>query len=351
MRAGGLRARGLRARGPGRRQLLVAAPLLLVVAVFLCTLPFWAGDYWTRIWTGVAMWAGLALSWNIIGGYAGYISFGQVAFFGIGAYTTALLMAPARHWNFFLTLPAGAVIAGLLALVVGWPTLRLRGAYFAIATWALAEALAQLAGVLGFTGGSFGISTPVNSSTSFFYYAMLIAAAVAYALGWLLLERSRFGFKVKAVRDDELAAQTLGINATSVKMQAFILSAMIPAVFGGIDAYWITFINPQSVMAGDITDQMVVMALIGGLGNPWGPALGATVLYLINSYFNGAYGSSTSYIAIIGGLVALVVLFLPDGVVSLLPQTRRLRLVRQLLGAGARSLRAGGGRPRPGSQP
>jgi branched-chain amino acid transport system permease protein len=316
----------------------------LALVLVLCTLPFWAGDYWTRIWTGVAMWAGLALSWNIIGGYAGYISFGQVAFFGIGAYTTALLMQPSRHWNFFLTLPVGAVIAGLVALVVGWPTLRLRGAYFAIATWAFAEALAQLASVVGFTGGSFGISTPANPSTSFFFYCMLIAAAVAYALGWLLLERSRFGYKVKAVRDHEIAAQTLGINANRVKMQAFVLSAMIPAVFGGIDAYWITFLNPQSVLAGDITDQMVVMALIGGLGNIWGPAIGATALYLINTWFNGAYGSSTTYIAIIGGLVALVVLFLPDGIVSLIPQTRRLGLVRQLLGAGARSLRPGSGR-------
>jgi branched-chain amino acid transport system permease protein len=320
------------------RPLILGAPFLLALTLVLCTIPFWAGDYWTRIWTGVAMWAGLALSWNIIGGYAGYISFGQVAFFGIGAYTTALLMQPARHWNFFLTLPVGAAAAGLVALVVGWPSLRLRGAYFAIATWALAEALAQLAGVVGFTGGSFGISTPANPSTSFFYYAMLIAAAVVYLLGWLLFERSRFGYRVKAVRDHEIAAQTLGINANWVKRKAFVLSAIIAAVFGGIDAYWITFINPQSVLAGDITDQMVVMALVGGLGHPWGPALGATALYLINSWFNSTFGSTTSYIAMIGALVALVVLFLPDGIVSLLPQTRRLRLIRQLLGESARSL-------------
>ena len=337
----------MRALALSRQQLVLRASLLVPLAVFLCTLPFWAGDYWTRIWTGVAMWAGLALAWNIIGGYAGYISFGHVAFFGIGAYTTALLMQPSRHWNFFLTLPVGAAIAGLLALVVGWPSLRLRGAYFAIATWALAEALAQLATVLGFTGGTFGISTPANPSTSFFYYAMLIAAAVVYVIAWLLLERSRFGYKVKAVRDHETAAQSLGINTTWVKLQAFVLSAMIPAVFGGIDAYWITFINPQSVLAGDITDQMVVMALVGGLGHAWGPALGATVLYLINSWFNSAFGSTTSYIAMIGGLVALVVLFLPDGVVSLFPQTRRLRLVRQVLERVGRSLPAGGGAPQP----
>jgi branched-chain amino acid transport system permease protein len=321
----------VRTLGLPRQRLVLQVPLLLVLGLILCTLPFWAGDYWTRIWTGVAMWAGLALAWNIIGGYAGYISFGHVAFFGIGAYSTALLMQPARHWNFFLTLPVGAAAACLLAVVLGWPSLRLRGAYFAIATWAMAEALAQLANVVDFTGGSFGLSTPPNSSSSFFYYAMLITAAIAYVVAWVLLERSRFGYRVKAVRDNEVAAQSLGINATSVKLQAFVLSAIIPAIFGGIDAYWITFINPQSVLGRDITDQMVVMALVGGLGHAWGPALGATALYLINSWFNSAFGSTTSYIAMIGGLLALVVLFLPDGLVSVWPRTRRLRLVRQML--------------------
>lgn len=307
------------------------AVVVLVVLVALVSVPLWAGDYWTRLLTGVAMWAGLALSWNVIGGYAGYISFGQVAFFGIGAYTTALLMQPARHWNFFLTLPVGAVLAGLLAVVVGWPALRLRGAYFAIATWALAEAIQQVVAALGFTGGTSGLQLPINASTSFFYYAMLVTAVLAYAAVYLLLERSRFGYRVKAVRDDERAAAAAGVNTTAVKIQAFTLSAVIPAVFGGINAYWITFINPPSVLAGDITDQMVVMTLIGGLGHAWGPVLGAAVLYLAGRQFLAAFGNQTGYIAMVGALVALVVLFLPDGLVGLLPWTRRLRLVRQLL--------------------
>jgi branched-chain amino acid transport system permease protein len=304
---------------------------LLVVVLFMATLPLWADDYWTRIWTGVAMWAGLAASWNIIGGYAGYISFGQVAFFGIGAYATALLMQPEQNWNFFLTLPVGAAVAALFALVVGWPTLRLRGAYFAIATWAMAEALAQITTAVEFTGGSFGLSTPGNPSTLFFYYAMAIAAGAIYFLVWLLFERSRFGYKVKAVRDNETAAQSLGINTTTVKLQAFMLSAALPAVLGGIDAYWITFINPHSVLAGNITDQMVVMALVGGLGHPWGPAVGAAAIYLASTWLGATFSSSTAYIAMIGALVALIVLFLPDGIVGLLPQARSMRLVRQLL--------------------
>jgi branched-chain amino acid transport system permease protein len=315
---------------------LPRALAFVVAAVVVFTLPAWVGDYWTRIFTGVWMWAGLALAWNIIGGYAGYISFGHAAFFGLGAYTTALLMQPERHWNFFLTLPVAAAVAALVAAVVGWPTLKLRGAYFAIATWALAEAVAQLVNVADFTGGSYGLTLPVQPSTSYFFYVMLIAAIVAYAVGYLLLERSRFGYKVKAVRDNEAAAESVGINTTLVKIEAFVISAMIPAVFGGINAYWITFINPPSVLSTEITDQMVVMVLVGGLGHAWGPALGAAALYIVNRQFLAAFGDTTSYIAMVGALVAIVVLFLPDGLVSLRRATRRLRLVRQLISGLAR---------------
>lgn len=313
------------------RRTLTRGVLVVAALAVVLTVPGWAGDYWTRIFTGVCMWAGLALAWNVMGGYAGYISFGHAAFFGIGAYTTALLMQPDRHWNFFVTLPIGAAIAAGVAAIVGWPTLKLRGAYFAIATWALAEAVLQLTNVSGFTGGSSGLTIPAFASTSYFFYVMLGAVVLTFAITYLLLERSRFGYKVKAVRDDEATARSVGIDTTRVKILAFVLSAAIPAVFGGIDAYWITFINPRSVMSADITDQMVVMALVGGLGHAWGPALGAAALFIVNRQFLASFGDTTSYIAMVGVVVALVVLFLPDGLVSLFPRARRLRLVRQMI--------------------
>jgi len=305
--------------------------LALAVAA-LCLLPMMTTPYYVRVVTGVAMWAGLALSWNVICGYAGYISFGHVAFFGIGSYTTAILMQPDIDWNFWATLPVAAVIAGAVAALVGWPALRLKGAYFAIATWALAEAVRELTTVLGFTGGSRGLTTPIRLNDNFFLYTMLGAAAIAYALCYLLLERSRFGFRVKAVRDNEIAARAQGINTTLVKIGAFVLSAMIPAVLGGINAYWITFINPASVLNTIITDQLVVMVLVGGLGHAWGPALGATAMYLLQEQLRVSYGETTAYIIIVGALVMAVVLFLPDGLVSIGQRARRMRLVRQLLG-------------------
>src|SRR5699024_2148605 len=150
---------------------------------------------------------------------------------------------------------------------------------------------------------------------------MLIAAVIAYLVCYFLLERSRFGFRVKAVRDNEPAARAQGINSTIVKIEAFVISAIIPAVLGGINAYWITFINPQSVLKTIITDQLVVMVLVGGLAHAWGPACGAGLLYLLNRQFLASFGGTTAYIALVGILVMLVVLFLPDGLVSVWRRT------------------------------
>ncbi|HET8726331.1 MAG TPA: branched-chain amino acid ABC transporter permease [Alphaproteobacteria bacterium] len=285
-------------------------------------LPLMIDAYWLRIATGVLMWAGLACSWNIIGGYAGYIDFGHSAFFGIGAYTTAILMGGAFGWPFAATIPVGLLAAAGVAAVIGGPTLRLRGAYFAIATWAFAEMLLQLATVLQITGGTAGLSLPPFLNERFFYYAMLATAVATYALTWALFERSRFGFKVKALRDHEPAAEAMGINTAAVKLQAFALSAAIAAVFGSIYAYWVTFINPKSALGGDITDQMVVMVLLGGLGSLWGPALGAAALFIVNRYFWMTWGDTTAYIAILGLAIIAVVLFLPNGLAGLVaPRT------------------------------
>jgi len=190
----------------------------------------------------------------------------------------------------------------------------------------------ELTTVVEFTGGSGGLSTPIRADDNFFFYTMLGAAAIAYAVCYLLLERSKFGFKVKAVRDNEIAARAQGINTNLVKIQAFVLSAVIPAVLGGINAYWITFINPQSVLNTLITDQLVVMVLVGGLGHAWGPALGATAMFLLQEQLRVSYGETTAYIIIVGAIVMLIVLFLPDGLVSLGRRARRMRLIRQYLG-------------------
>lgn len=291
--------------------------LLIGFAAALLLLPELINAYWLRIATGALMWAGLACSWNIIGGYAGYIDFGHSAFFGIGAYATAIFMGGAFGWPFLATIPVGLLVAAALAAVIGGPTLRLRGAYFAIATWAFAELLLQLANVLEVTGGTGGLSLPPFLDERFFYFAMLIATAVTYGLTWLLFERSHFGLKVKALRDHEPAAEAMGINTAAVKLQAYALSAALAAVFGSIFAYWVTFINPKSVLSGDITDQMVIMVLLGGLGSLWGPAVGGALLFFANRYVWMTWGDTAFYIVILGVAIVLVVLFLPSGLAGL----------------------------------
>ncbi|WP_021029130.1 branched-chain amino acid ABC transporter permease [Litchfieldella anticariensis] len=291
--------------------------------VILAVLPGFVDPYSLRIVTGVLMWAGLACAWNIVGGYAGYISFGHSAFFGIGAYVTGILMQRDLGIPFLATLPLGILVAVGVAAAIGGPTMRLRGAYFAIATWAFAEMLMQVAIILDITGGTAGLSLPAYLNEFFFYYTMLVVALLAYLGTWYLLERTRFGFRLKALRDHEPAAEAMGIHTTLVKVQAFALSAGITSLFGSIYAYWVTFIDPRSVMGPEITDQMVVMVLLGGLGTVWGPALGATVLWLINRYIWSELGDTTIYLPILGLIIAMIVLFLPNGLISLLPGGRR----------------------------
>ncbi len=283
------------------------------IAGLLLLPKFFPDPFFLRIVTEVFMWVGLAITWDVMAGYTGYLNFGHGAFFGIGAYVTAILMMRSG-WPFAATLPVAGLVAGAAALIAGLPTLRLKGAYFAIATWALALAVQQMALVLDITGGPDGMRLPPFLHPQFFFYLMFALVAATFALLWFLLEKAPFGLKVKAIREDELGAMALGINPTTIKMQAFILSAIPAGVLGGIYAYWITFIDPASVLADIITDQAMVMAVFGGLGTLIGPLIGAVLIFAFKTYF-WAYLADYQvlYLIILGGVIALTVVFLPNG--------------------------------------
>lgn len=292
---------------PAWQWALVVA-LLLVLVLLPSVLPL----FWLRIATGALMWVGLAASWNVLGGYAGYVSFGHGAFFGCGAYAVALTMNAGV--NFYLALLVAALCAGLLALVVGAPTLRLQGAYFAIATWALAKGVEQLALVLEITGGSNGIRLPAYLEPNFFYYTMFAVTGLTLLAYYLLLERGTLGVRLKAIREDESASRALGLNPARLKLLAFVLSAIPAGVLGGTFAYQTTFINPQSVLGDIITDQAVVMAVFGGLGTFWGPAVGAVLLWGLNRFFWSSFSDSVFYLMILGLIIGASVLLLPEGI-------------------------------------
>lgn len=288
-------------------------PLLIILAI----LPFLFPSFWLRILTGLLMWIGLALSWNMIGGYMGYISFGHGAFFGVGAYLTALLMGKLQ-----LPFIVAMIIAGLLtcffAWLVGYPTLRLSGTYFAIGTWSFAEIMRQLVLVLEITGGSDGMRLKPYLNEMFFYFLMLALAIIVALFSYLIFDKSTYGLKVKAVREEETAASTLGINIVGIKTQVFAISAFFPGLIGGAYAYWITYIHPDSVLGPLITDQMVIMVLLGGISSLFGPVVGAAILYIGNRMMWVAWGDSPLYLVILGLAIALVILFMPQGLVSLL---------------------------------
>lgn len=294
------------------------AKLIIVICVTLLSLviPFFIPVFWLRIITGVVMWVGLALSWNMIGGYMGYTSFGHGAFFGVGAYITALLMTVV-NLNFFAAVLIAGILTYLFAGLIGFPTLRLSGAYFAIGTWAFAEMMRQLVLVIPATGGPYGLRMPVMLNEFFFYFLMLALAGIVLAFTYFLFEKSNFGLKVEAVRDEETAAQTLGLNTVAVKVQTFALSAMFPGMIGGAYAYWITYIHPDSVLGAKVADIMVVMVLLGGIGTVLGPVVGAIVLSIIDKLMWVAWGDSPAYLIVLGFAICLVILFLPEGLINL----------------------------------
>ena len=271
--------------------------------------------YLLRVLTYIFMWIGLAGSFNTIYGYTGRVDFGHVAFFGIGAFVVSiLLLNTSIPWPLALLL--SGVVAAILAFLVGIPTLRLHGAYFAIATWALAEALKQLSLILGITGGSYGLVPPMILSSTQCYYLMFIVA-VAMTLTNLAIERSKIGYALRAIKVSEIAAGTSGIDVPKYRLIAFIISAFFPGIIGGIYGMLILYVHPYDAFAGLKTDQMVVMTLLGGAGSYIGPIIGATILMIALEVL-WTYFTEILYLIFLGILIVVVVIFMPQGILGLL---------------------------------
>jgi branched-chain amino acid transport system permease protein len=298
-------------------------PLLacLLVLVILGIAPAAVSPFVLQFLINLFMLATLAESWNIIGGFTGYASFGNVAFFGIGAYTTGLLLTRVGA-PYAIALAAGGIMAMLFAAVVGFPILRLRGHYFAIATLGVAEAMREVVYNVEFTGAGTGLVMPILRSPLPFFYSMLSILTAVTLLNWWL-SKSRFGYGLIAIREDEDAAAVMGINTPLYKMIAFALSGLFAGLAGGVYAYWITFIDPDAVFKVIITVQMIIMAVFGGAGTVLGPLLGALVMASVSEWL------STHLVTLAelfyGLIVILVVIFMPKGLSDLIRQ-RRLSL-------------------------
>jgi len=299
---------------------LVAAAILVVLAA-LAAYPVVGTGYGVRSVQQVFMWIALAGSWNLISGLTGYVSFGHVAFFGAGAYAGAILVASAG-WPWPLAALAGGAAALVLAVVIGYPCLRLKGPYFAISMLGLNEVLRALVSYFeGLTGGGNGLSLPTLDASVAIYYVMGVLAIVVTAMSWLIVT-SRFGLRLMTIREDEVAAEAMGIDTFHHKLGALLLSAVGPGVAGALMARDQGYIEPISVFPLAITVTMIVMALFGGKGTVFGPVLGAAVLFVAQEIVWARY----PYVhpLLFGAIIVGVVLLMPRGVLGLLQQRYRL---------------------------
>ena len=294
---------------------------LAVVLVALALYPMQATGYGVRTMLQLFMWVALAQSWNLISGLTGYVSFGHVAFFGMGAYTAGILIGK-LGWAWPAACLAGGVMAMVLAIVIGWPCLRLKGPYFAIAMLGLNEVLRVIVSYYeGLTGGGNGLSLPTLHASVPIYYAMGLVALAVTALAYLIIT-SRFGLRLMTIREDEVAAEAMGIDTFRHKLYAFLLSAVGPGIVGGLAARDQGYIEPLSVFPLITTITMIVMALFGGKGTIWGPVLGAVVLFA----FQELVWARFIYLhqLFFGGIIVAVVLMMPRGILGVLQQKYNL---------------------------
>ncbi len=298
----------------------VLAGLALGLAL-LAVYPAVASGYGIRFMLQLFMWVTLAQSWNLVSGLTGYVSFGHVAFFGTGAYTGSILVT-AHGWHWVAASLAGGGVAVLLALVIGYPCLRLKGPYFAIAMLGLNEVMRVAVSYFQrFTGGGLGLSLPTLHASVAIYYAMGLAAAGVTAVAYGIIT-SRFGLRLMTIRDDEVAAEAAGIDTARYKLYAFLLSAFAPGVVGGLFARDQGYIDPVAVFPLATTITMIVMTLFGGKGTVWGPVLGAASLFVVQELVWARFLYLHQFI--FGTIIVLVVLFMPRGILGVLQQRYRL---------------------------
>ncbi len=292
---------------------------LLALIACIAALPLFGGPYALRLGTIACMYAILALSWNIVGGFAGYPSFATAAFFGFGAYATGVLLG--RGLVLPLSMMLTFAMSFLAACVLGVVLLRLRGHYFAIASLSLVEVLRELVNnATDLTGGGMGLNIPLGSGSGiladaiFFFYAMW-GVLVATAAMVIAVSISKLGFGFACIRQNETAASMVGLNATLYKSIAFGLSACFVSTAGGLYAAWVHYIDPSDVFDILYSVKPIVMALMGGLGSPFGVVCGALLYLGLEEAVWRNYIQIHS--GVLGVLIVLLLLFLPHGLISL----------------------------------
>jgi branched-chain amino acid transport system permease protein len=301
--------------------------VLAVLAGVFVAAPFVLTGFWVRLITFTFMFAILASALNIIAGFTGYAAFGNMIFFGLGAYTTAVLMTRVG-FSYPPALICSGAMAVAVAVILGVLLLRLKGHYFALGTLGAAEAMKYIVeNMTNITGGGQGITVPPLRGNpavinTFFYFMMFVLLIIIIVVVWRL-SKNRLGYALKAIRANEEAAGVMGIDTTRYKITAWALSALFTGITGSVYAYWFTYIDAPTVFDVMWVVKMFVILLIGGAGTVFGPVIGAFILESISELVWSRF--INLHLGILGLIIILVVLFMPRGIISLVRQGKGIR--------------------------
>ena len=306
--------------------------IIVGLVVLLLALPLVGlNSFYLHLFIMIFMHAVMAQSWNVIAGFSGQISLGHGAFFGIGAYATSFFYMEygITPW---ISIFFGMFISGVFAVLIGIPMLRLSGHYFAIATLLIGisfQVVFQRWDLVGAASGLWVTMTPEDSWTALqfhssklpYYYIFLVFFLISFFAVWVL-SRSKLGYRLRAVRDDPQAALSLCINVSNYKIIAYVISAMIMAPMGSLFAQYILIIDPDRVFNIEISIIVLLITVLGGIGNVWGPIVGASILIPISEYsriYLGGTGGAVDLI-LYGLILMIICVFRPNGLISFIPK-------------------------------
>ena len=301
--------------------------VMLIVLVLLPLIPGpLQGPFAQHVLVSILLFACMSQAWNILGGYCGQVSFGHSVFFGIGAYGTGMAVVTygLAPWPGVI---AGAFLAMIVAIAMSYPCFRLKGHYFAIATFAIVEIFNRLFMVWDWVGGAMGLDYPIieegwknfmwfQSKTQYYYGAFVLFLIIFSFVRWM--EANKLGYYMKAVRDGQEAAESLGVNSTSVKLTAIAISAFLAALCGAFFVQYNLRVDPPMVMSLDMSMRFVLITILGGLGTLWGPLLGAAILIPLQEYTRAIWGGLGGGVDLIifGILIIVIVIRQPKGVMG-----------------------------------
>lgn len=306
----------------------IIAAAVIVAAIVLASGPLFLPPFYVRVGQLMLYSAGLGLAWAILGGFAGYASFGHAAFIGVGAFTAGLVENQFSGLPTALLLPVGLLAAAaacaVLSALIAYPILRLRGTFFAIAMLGVSHVCAEVTNNIDFFQGSMGLNfppiAPAGMDPANFFYELYLAGALLILLVAWQIKRSRFGAGLLSIREDEDTARMLGVPTERYKRTAFVISAVLTGLMGVIYAHSLGYITTDSVYRDDTNLSLIVYSLLGGIGTLFGPMIGAFLLVFITQVILGRL--LDFHLFATGLLLVLLILAAPGGVAGLFKRRR-----------------------------